>query len=462
MKRYKSFLITEKLNQIQLLLEGGLQYSPRFTTKLEDISKKSKLAQFILNLEDDDYDDNQLTQNYIDTTEKEDSITFISQDRVNKSAGSDPFTMKGRTETRVGRLIRGLCSLSGRTTTDKEIEDFVNLYKSKSATGGEKWKLVKGDKIQYWYNEENYYSETGSGSLGKSCMASEDCQGFFDIYTDSPSCQLLILLREDEEGEEKLIGRALVWKLVKRSLSTELKTIEYFMDRIYCMKDSDEQKFKNFADEKGWLRKRGNNSNDETGMIFLLNNSQVKSRIEVNVKGDCDEYPYMDTLKFLSASKDKLSNIGFHDGFVLEDTDGSCYQCDTCDGSGYSECPLCYGNEEVECPDCYGVGTKDCDVCDGDGSRECESCEGRGSKDCESCEGNGEINGKICKKCKGSGEVNCAECKGGGSIECVKCQGRGTDDCDRCSGSGYSECPECKGGTSRPLCDACTGLIKNV
>jgi len=468
MKKYKSFLIVEKLNQIQLLLEGYLDYSPRFSEKLFDISDKSKLAEFLHDLESEYLDDDKLTQNYIDTTDREDMVSYVPQDRYDKSLSEnpdsikDPYTMKGRGETRIGRLVRGLCSLVNHPVTDQEIEQFVNLYKSKVVSTDETWELVSGEKIKYWYNEENYLEGHGNGPLGRSCMADEESQDFFDIYINSDSCQLLILTKKDDLDDKKLIGRALVWKPTKSSLS-RLEGVEYFMDRVYCMKDSDEVKFNNYADEKGFLRKKRNNSDNNTGMIFLLKGNEVRCKLVVDVDGDCDEYPYIDTLKFLNSDKNELSNIGYHNGYELEDTDGNCDHCSDCDGSGYKECESCGDDEEIECLDCDGSGYESCYRCEGNGTIECRKCSGNGKQVCDNCEGEGEVelDGEMveCPECDGSRKVDCEECDGEGLEECPDCEG-GKDDCSACDGSGKVDCDECGGG--KPLCPECTGLISKL
>jgi len=402
-KGYKSFLILEKLKELQIILEGNIEFSDLFKEKLFDIKSKSKLAEEIYDLQDKYYEDDKvLKNNYIDVTDKEDKVTFISQvkfyqmqDKVEDEL--NPYEIKGRTEIGVGRCIRALADMAQIEFTDKELEDFVNLYKAKADNTGEEFKLVKDEKIKYWYNEDNYYEDWGQGSLSGSCMRDVD-EDYFDIYSDSKCCQLLILTRKDEDDEKKLIGRALVWKPSQMLLKGDVKFegAEYFMDRIYCMRDSDEQKFKNFADENGWLRKVHNNSDNLKGMILTLKGREIKLKIVCKVKGDCDEYPYMDTLKYLSKEKDEVSNIGFTKGYELEDTEGDCSRCDNCSGKGGEECDYCDESGKIYC-----------DTCDGDGEIE-----------------NDKGNLKNCKDCKGKGEVECPECEGKGySGLCAECTG---------------------------------------
>lgn len=191
-KGYKSFLIVEKLKELQLILEGNIEYSDLFKEKLFDIKSKSKLAEEIYDLADEWYDDKLLKNNFIDVTDKEDKVSFISQVRFDqmseKTDDLDPYTIKGRTEIGVGRCIKALADLSKIKFTDKELEEFVNLYKSKTKTEGEEFELVKGKDIKYWYDEDNYFEDYGEGPLSNSCMKDVD-KSFFDIYSDSKCCQ---------------------------------------------------------------------------------------------------------------------------------------------------------------------------------------------------------------------------------------------------------------------------------
>ena len=147
------------------------------------------------------------------------------------------------------------------------------------------------------------------------------------------------------------------------------------MDRIYCMKDSDENKFHKYAEEKGWMRKKMNSSNPEEGMKFIFGKKDISAHIVVKVDGDCDYYPYLDTLKFLNKDKNKISNIGYFYGYVLEDTNGDCDNCGQCGGTGYENCHECNGTENVECDECYGRGDIECTDCSY-GEMDCEKCLG--------------------------------------------------------------------------------------
>lgn len=398
---------------------------------------------------------------------------------MNKNDETDPFDVSGRNSAKIGRVVRSLCELTNKKFTDKEIEEFVNLYKAEFSSHGEEFSIVSGDDIKHWYDGENYYESYGYGSLGNSCMRSSS-PDYFDIYSNTTNCRMLILTKYEGE-EKKLIGRALVWKLFKKP-----EGVTYFMDRVYCMKDSDENKFHKYADSNGWMRKKRNCSDPFQGVRFILNDKEITAHIIVKVEGDCDEYPYVDTLKFMNKEKNRLSNVGYEDGFVLEYTCGDCLTCDECNGKGYESCDNCDGSGNMTCWDCDGDGKVTCMECGGDGGLECDDCEGEGTLSCPDCDGNCRVectkcegSGNItrrgreqtCDKCEGEGTTACKKCGEGGAIECKKCKGEGEFSCKVCKGDGDVKCDECGGkgshkcdecGGKKKLCTECTGLILKI
>lgn len=138
-------------------------------------------------------------------------------------------------------------------------------------------------------------------------------------YSDNPqSVQLLILVDEDE----KLIGRALVWKLQDPYINNNIE-FEYLMDRIYYINDSDVDKFKDFAIEKGWAYK-GRQSMEEYYDIWF-NGEKVTGYPTIRVKMDNEErsgYPYLDTLQFYDPYSKILSNDEDFGEYQLNDTSG--------------------------------------------------------------------------------------------------------------------------------------------
>jgi hypothetical protein len=315
---------------------------------------------------------------------------------------------KGRQEIFVGRGIRALLTSAGVQFLDKDLEEFVNLYKATVDKMNDRFQYfhsIKGEEIGHWYHYSNYAER--QGSLGSSCMSNVNTD-YFDIYISNPDvCELVIL--KSEEDDSLIVGRALLW-----TLSDGKK----FMDRIYTIKDSDVQLFRDWAKENGWHVKQHNSSSD-SGRAIAPDGSNVDlGTITVDIKkGMYDAYPYLDTLKYFKPGEGTLSNkrTGRGDEYTLEDTSGELYRCEYCGGSGNQTC----GN-------CDGDGWFYCNRCSGSGERECGECSGRGKVEVE------------------EGEEECPECEGSGKNECSSCDGSGREDCDDCSGRGEHSCYECQ------------------
>ena len=208
--------------------------------------------------------------------------------------------------------------------TPRDYEEFVNLYKSEFVVVSNEFKLVKGDEISYYYDIYNHaYGD--KGQLGSSCMRYTDCQKYFSIYQKNPEvCQLLAYVNQDN----KVLGRALVWKLEKK---VDGCPAEYFMDRVYCGNDSDMIKFKNYAKEKGWVMKDRNSSGIVESLFFNYNDTVILSHINVQLKDfRFEKYPFVDTVSFLHLGNGKLHNIKGKNTIELTDTGGEFY--DSLDG----------------------------------------------------------------------------------------------------------------------------------
>lgn len=318
---------------------------------------------------------------------------------------SNPVWKKGRQNIFVGRGIRAILTTAGIQFTDKDLEEFVNLYKAtvdKMNNRYQYFDIVKGEDIGYWYNINNYYDK--KGSLGGSCMRKVDVD-YFDIYMSNPDvCQLVIL--KSSEDDTKIIGRALLWKL---------DTGRKFLDRIYTCYESDVNLFREYAKDNGWYYKQYNGSCDSP-MVYDNGEAINLGRLTVNIrKGEYTNYPYLDTLKYFDRNSGKLSTEKSYGNYLLEDTEGRYYYCQECDNTG-----------KVCCDDCEGNGTENCHNCDGDGDLMCGNCDGTG-------------------KVSGDDDelVACDKCDGSGREECLRCSGDGHFTCSTCYGDGEVDCPDC-------------------
>lgn len=182
--------------------------------------------------------------------------------------------------------------------SDKDVEKFVDravaYVKLIRSDEDSELKIVEGEKIRNWYLDESY--QAIQGELGNSCMAHEECQDYLDIYCANKGIvSLLILVNK----KNKLIGRALVWKL---------RDGRTFMDRAYTILPSDKYVFYNYAKENNWAYRM-----NELGELSLRYGNEKSKLHDALLEVDLEEwnfkhYPYLDTLNLLDPELGRLSN----------------------------------------------------------------------------------------------------------------------------------------------------------
>jgi len=261
-----------------------------------------------------------------------------------------PYSM-GRSEMKIGKLVRYIINAintgssvmtfrkKGKfNVSDSELEAFVNAYKAMVSSSNWVFKLVKGEEIAKYYNNQKYFSE--KGSLGNSCMA-EMGKKTFKIYTQNEKKVRLLILVDKET--DKICGRALVWKLKNSPCDAT-----FFMDRVYSNNDSDVIKFKKFANENGFLYKKYMNSHISSNVEFIYGGKDIYGEINVKLDGDVEKVPFIDTLCFLNKRQNSLSNLPSKECSWLHDTDGDYDECGSCHGKCFE---LEYG-VKVICVNC--------------------------------------------------------------------------------------------------------------
>lgn len=224
-----------------------------------------------------------------------------------------------KSQIRVGRAIKAILTAAGITSSDKEIEDFVNDYKSAYVIMNDaflKFEVVKGSDISYWYNARNYESDIST--LGSSCMSEVD-EDYFDIYVKNPAVCSLVILYSDKgsmvDGKwksKKIKGRALLWNTTNG---------DTFMDRIYYNYDSDVNLFKQYAEKNDWWCKR---SQDSSSYFTAQKGSLTKSptyTIKLS-ESRFDQYPYVDTMSYINFTDKVISNESDGMEASMQDTDG--------------------------------------------------------------------------------------------------------------------------------------------
>lgn len=218
-----------------------------------------------------------------------------------------PVWTKFRSEIKIGRFVTKIFGNKFPANKKREelakggkpedVESFVNMFIATVEAHSKIFKLVNGDDISYWYNSERYFKS--SGTLGGSCM--RGCRTeTFKLYTQNPDkVQLLILHPEDIR--DKIIGRAIVWKLDDPSG-------RYYMDRIYTADDSDEYMFIEYAKRHNWLYKSSQSYGADYNIVDPSNDTSEKIKMSVQLKPECDRFPYLDTLQFYNTKTGIITN----------------------------------------------------------------------------------------------------------------------------------------------------------
>lgn len=211
---------------------------------------------------------------------------------------------------RIGKYVKSLNIFS-----DTEIEEFVNIFKSKKAIiDNEIISIVSGDDIKKWYNIDNY--QGGSWSmLHNSCMSRVDSK-FFEMYSKNPDkCRMVIITKNS-----KLIARALLWKLDK-----PLNGCEYYMDRIYSIEDRLKYKMTQYASENKWCYRINFYNGSEKQDVIANSRTYINPKLKVSLPNYRHEfYPYMDTFKRLNYNGILYNDKSYKKmGKILEGTSGN-------------------------------------------------------------------------------------------------------------------------------------------
>lgn len=225
---------------------------------------------------------------------------------------------KNRTDIKIGRFLTKVIkkeTFGKFNILTKDVENFVNLYKSYFDFDEKKLQIIKGDDIKKWYLEENYLN-VYFGTLWKSCMRQSDRNKFLEMYAKNDNCSMLILL--DDNGS--LRARALLWEGV---LDVNLNKEYRVMDRIYTIYDHDVNLFKSWAFNNGYITKAEQNSKSES--LFQMNNDSISNiafKIKIN-NFKLRYYPYLDTFKYFDANFGYLYNYDkSYDLYKLTRSDG--------------------------------------------------------------------------------------------------------------------------------------------
>jgi hypothetical protein len=313
---YNDFLF-ENLNELTFKISDRLKL---LLNKIEH-----KIAKKLLEKEYDeerstvtliDYDDNDISKftysnsnkiydyikkNRLSDYERDDIDYVINRNFKNYDS---EYVNVNKTTISIGKIINKIFPNEFKVSGDKgnDIESFVNEIKQKRNIDFNRFKIVEGNDIIYWYDDTNYDSRAFDGSsLGHSCMRYSGCYKYINFYAINP-VKLVILMSDKEEN--KIIGRALLWDVI---INNDIE--RQFMDRIYTIYDYDVEIFKDFAKKNGWLYKKHQNMSESEKIVDSKTGeeSYINFRTNYNLNKN-DYYPYMDTLKYFYMDNLYLSN----------------------------------------------------------------------------------------------------------------------------------------------------------
>lgn len=353
------------------LNEGMFFMIDKFESIMKKISKTNnkevrEISNIILNNQYEDYED--LNISFFNISNNNKLVNFYDFEKA-KEKGVDNLNPS---QLKIGRFVRKALSVADEIDnfSDKDIEEFVNVYKSffdfDIKNKGIFKLMSEKEGIPFCYGTHNFESRKYSqGVLGASCMNDEfDIVSFYINHVRKGRLYVLALLSPDN----KLLGRSIIWNIGSNML----------MDRIYCIESSDVQEFKKYARDNEWIYKYRQSYTEPMKVMSPENNydQPINKKMEVEI-GDIKKenmsdikFPYLDTLKFFYYRSGVLSNYVNKNEYFIEliDADGGwqcdkCYgegkiECEECDGFGIvgdEECGKCQREEYIKCPLCGGV-----------------------------------------------------------------------------------------------------------
>ena len=232
---------------------------------------------------------------YISISESDPSkISYLTNDRVKliiskgECLWTSPIRFCCKPGSFVSKILKGIDS--------KSIETFSNQYRSFASKEQFRFEILKGESIPLAYIDLNYASQRGS--LGTSCMKYEKCQDYFGIYENNSCVSILVMKNKND----LILGRALLWNFTSVTVPSKKYKI---MDRIYTIKDEDySHYFKNWAHDNDYIHKKFQNWTK----TLEFEGTDVSPEMRIGIPLDeahFDNYPYLDTFKWLD-TKDKI------------------------------------------------------------------------------------------------------------------------------------------------------------
>lgn len=265
---------------------------------------------------------NEAPLSFLDFGETNDTISFVLCNKVWDLMNDYDDDYKeqawktNRSSIKIGKLVKKIFGDYFPVNQPKgveppkpqnDIESFVNMFKAEKDKNNsyERFELVKGQDIKFWYNQENYSRFIQEDTtLGKSCLRHREAGKFLEMYVKNPDLINMLILKDDVN---RLRGRAIVWNLTEPAG-------RIYLERIYTISDCDVELYKHYAREHGWLYKSRQTYGFNWKIIDGKNGNEYEwndfpMRVKLNITPN-DYYPYLDTLCVYNPETGILSNEG--------------------------------------------------------------------------------------------------------------------------------------------------------
>lgn len=259
---------------------------------------------------------------FLDFGDTNDTVSFVNSSKVWELMDKygDDYKVRAWTSNRscikIGKAIKMIYGDAFPINHPKgmpevkpkiDIESFVNMFKAERDKNKnyERFELVKGRDIKYWYNQKNYSRFIQEDTtLAKSCLRYEESGKFLEMYVNNPDLVNMLILKDDVD---RLRGRALIWYLT-------YPEGRIYMERIYTINDCDVELYKKYAREQGWLYKSRQTYGYHHTIVDGKTNEEhswenFPMRVHLNRK-PVSYYPYLDTLCVYNPETAIISNEG--------------------------------------------------------------------------------------------------------------------------------------------------------
>ncbi len=197
-----------------------------------------------------------------------------------------------RMKAKVGKTIKKIFTSSflDEYYGDKfnnDVELFTSQLKSKFHEDNESHLFETSEvNVNYHWARTSEDTQEGCGSLGESCMRSDECvEGDYMELYDWSDTPVRLLCADAGEG---IYARALLWDI-------EGKT---YMDRIYETHDGDMDVFKSYAKKKGWIYKERQSYSAKTTWIVDGEVQTIPLIVPCADLDNIERFPYIDTFTF--------------------------------------------------------------------------------------------------------------------------------------------------------------------